>query len=386
MTLSKSHCAVCEYEDLESISEFSSLPRATSDSRPWPSGGKLAVCNRCGAIQKIPDAKWLEETDLIYGNYDIYHQSAGCEQLIFLENGGAAPRSKRLVDHIIKRLQPPDRGKILDVGCGNGATLGNFSRALPNWALYGSELSDATLSSLRRIHNFTQLFVGPLSNIKDRFSIISFIHTLEHIHTPREALAAAAVLLEERGTLFVEVPDVETSPFDLLVADHLLHFSRATLGYLATRSGLRPLEISNELIGKEITLLASREVADRQLPSPEHGIRLAKQAVAWLVRVVAQAETAASGETIGIFGTAIAGMALYGALRDRVAFFVDEDMNRVGRDYDGKPVFSIAEAPKNVPVFIAMPPQSAVAVARRCSQAGLRCIVPPNPAHSFHRL
>lgn len=33
---------------------------------------------------------------------------------------------------------------------------------------------------------------------------------------------------------------------------------------------------------------------------------------------------------IGIFGTSVAGIALYGAFRDRVAFLVDEDPLRVG--------------------------------------------------------
>jgi 2-polyprenyl-3-methyl-5-hydroxy-6-metoxy-1,4-benzoquinol methylase len=368
---------VCAKSALDFIPEYAKLPRATSDSRPWRAGGQLAVCTHCGAIQKIPDAKWIDEIGRIYNGYDIYHQSAGSEQLIFAGGGEAEPRSKRLVDYLVREAAVPSAGKLLDIGCGNGAALSNFSKALPGWALHGAELNDSTIASLRTIPGFVALHTGRLDDIDERFSLISLIHTLEHVLAPAERLKEAASLLETNGTLFVEVPNVETSPFDLLVADHLLHFTSATLGLLAGAAGLRALQLGNHLLDKELTLLATPGCADAAALNPQRGVELARKTVAWLGEVFASARSAADKGPLAIFGTAIAGMALYGAFRGSVEFFIDEDPHRIGRKYDGKPVLAPAAAPRDVPILLAFPPASALLVAQKCRTLGLRCILLP---------
>src|SRR5580692_11501909 len=93
-------CAICDSHALEDIPGYTALPRATSDSKPWPRGGTLAVCMQCGAIQHNPNLKWLNEIDQIYANYDIYHQSAGSEHLVFSGDGIAKSRSNRLVEYV----------------------------------------------------------------------------------------------------------------------------------------------------------------------------------------------------------------------------------------------------------------------------------------------
>ena len=50
--------------------------RVTSDTRPWRSGGKLAVCGECGTVVKPLDEMWRIEAGEIYAGYDLYHQSA----------------------------------------------------------------------------------------------------------------------------------------------------------------------------------------------------------------------------------------------------------------------------------------------------------------------
>jgi SAM-dependent methyltransferase len=376
--MSARRCQVCAQRALEIIAEYAKLPRATSDSRPWPPGGQLAVCTHCGGIQKIPDQQWLDEIRQIYNRYDIYHQSAGSEQLLFAADGSAEPRSKHLVDYLMRELRPPATGKLLDIGCGNGAALRSFSQALPGWTLHGAELSDSTIDSLRMIPGFVALHTGRLPEIDDRFSLICLIHTLEHVLSPVERLNEASCLLRPDGVLFVEVPNAEASPFDLLVADHLMHFTSSTLGLLASAAGLRIKKLGNHLIAKELTLIA--EPGDAAVPriGPRQGIELARMTVGWLVEVFTAAQSLADKGPIAIFGTAVAGMALYGALSNSVEFFVDEDPHRVGRQYDGKPIVAPAAVPRDVPVLLAFPPSNAAIVAQKCTAFGLRCVLLPS--------
>jgi SAM-dependent methyltransferase len=372
-------CQICTSDRLQTLPAFAALPRATSDSKPWPSGGSLAVCGACGAIQKLPDAKWTEEAKQIYADYVIYHQSAGSEQLIFDYSGQGRPRSSQLVEHLKRHVALPDHGKLLDIGCGDGATLRSFSATLPDWELYGAELSARTLPELRKIRNFQELYTSDPGRIEQRFALVSLVHTLEHVLSPGRFLTDAAGLLEAGGVLVVEVPDVEASPFDVLVADHVMHFSRATLRYLSERCGLNILALGNLVSSKELTLIATVGERRGKVPAslPAEGAAIAASVVTWIDQVLAMARSVAAAGPIGIFGTAIAGMALYGGLRASVAFFVDEDPSRIGRSFDGKPVLAPTQVPRDVPVLIGLTPERARMVADRCRSFGFRCILPP---------
>jgi SAM-dependent methyltransferase len=369
-------CQICSADALETFDAFRTLPRVTSDSKPWPAGGDLSVCHSCGAIQKLATKKWWAEAADIYRNYEMYHLSQGAEQLVFGDVGAIKPRSERLVEFAVAKSSLPDSGQLIDIGCGNGEALKNFSRVLPDWRLSGAELNDKVLKDLRRLPNFAELYTIPLEQIEERFNFVAMIHSLEHMPAPLKTLAHAIGLTVPGGTLFIEVPDVETSPFDLLVADHLMHFSRASLGELATRAGMSIAMLANDIVPKEITMFGSRGTPMVPPRSPERGRRLARSIVGWLVDVMAQIENLAAKSKIGIFGTSVAGMAFYGAFRDRVAFFVDEDPARIGKSYQGTPVLGPKEA-RSVPVIMALPPERAQRAAERLRATGMRAVCPP---------
>jgi SAM-dependent methyltransferase len=324
------------------------------------------VCQKCGAVQKRPDAIWFDEIDRIYNAYQIYKLSSGSEQVIFDGSGNAQPRSNALVDFVLREAKPLAAGALIDIGCGNGAALTNFSRALPGWSMHGTELSDAPLEALRALPNFGGFYKEPPGKLTKRFDIITMIHALEHMPDPLETLVEAAQLLNPGGRMFVEIPNVETSIFDLLIADHMMHFSPAHLGYLAQRAGLDATILRDDVLPKEITMLASKGAGSRPLPDPKHGAALVRKHVNWLLRLLETArEAAAESKSFGIFGTSISGMWLYGALKDHVAFFVDEDRTRVGNEFDGKPIFSPAEAPAGSTVFLPLHPQTAASIDNR---------------------
>ena len=373
------NCAICGANALEAIEGFAELPRVTSDCKPWPAGGSIYCCEACGAIQKLADAKWFGEIEQIYRDYQIYELSGGSEQVIFSEAGVAAPRSKALVDFIAANAGADRAGKLIDIGCGNGSQLKRLSAVMPRWRLYGSELSDSVGASLRKIPNFVELYTRPTRDIVERFDVVTMFHALEHMPDPLAALRDAAGLLNKGGRLFVEIPNAAVSPFDLLVADHLLHFSPAHLAYLASRTGLLVSILRDDLVPKEITLLADIGGELQARPAPAATMEIVRSNVAWLAATLAEARRAAErARTFGLFGTAISGMWLFGALRDKVSFFVDEDMSRVGNSYDGIPILSPAQAPAGSTVFVPLLPEIARRVAGRHAGADVAYVEPPS--------
>lgn len=374
-----SACQICGSQGLELQSGFTALPRVTSDCKPWPAGGRLAVCRDCGAIQKIPDPHWQDEIRRIYGGYEIYHLSDGAEQVIFTTaSGEASPRSHVLVDFVTKTIRPPVKGKLIDIGCGNGAALAGFSKILPQWELYGNELSDRGLADLRKIPNFAALYTAnDVTAIPGRYDLVTMIHSLEHMPAPLSTLTAATRLLKDRGNVFIEVPDIETSPFDLLVADHLCHFSLDTLRYLASRAGLIATTATTSVLGKEITFIGRSGHDTLPMPDAAAGFRTARATVSWLQSVIDRARALSDQGKFGIFGTSISGMWLYGTLGGRIDFFVDEDRSRIGRSYEGKPILAPQDAPAGSTVYVPLTPAVSEKVVARLASLEARFIAPP---------
>jgi 2-polyprenyl-3-methyl-5-hydroxy-6-metoxy-1,4-benzoquinol methylase len=359
-------CLICSEDCLHVVEGFSALPRVTSDARPFPAGGTLNACSNCGAVQKLPDRSFLDEIDEIYSTYSLYELAGGTEQVVFV-NGSPRRRSEVLVDLLDADVKP---NTVIDVGCGNGAALRTFSQKLPTAKLWGSELSDRTEARLRELPNFQSLFTGSVSDIKLRFDALTMIHVLEHVLAPVQFLSDCAALLETNGSMLVEVPDVDTSPFDLIIADHLTHFSVKTLGHALSRAGLRSSLLTNKILPKEVTAVARRaQVSGNGLICADDGLRLAKNTVRWIASVLAHAREVPTDRPIGIFGTAMAGMWLYGDIKNRVSFFVDEDEAKVGNAVDGLPIVRPADVPRNARVLVPLAPAAANIIAHRWSSA-----------------
>ena len=379
-------CLVCESNNLTIISEFSNLPRVTSDSRRWPSGGQLCVCEACGAAQKLPTETWHAEAKKIYSTYDLWPLAKGREQPIFSVSGESKPRSNLLIEFLLNNYSAEIRGDLLDVGCGTGAALGNFSRALPSWNLFAADLTDRFLPALQRIPLFKELFVGPLENIRRRFDLIAMIHSLEHFPQPYEALCQIRRLLSQNGTLLVAVPNAEVSPFDYLVVDHLVHFGPEQLAHIVQRAGLNINHLRVDVLPKEIGMLAmtASDVSEaRRMPSEiQKTVDQAHSGVQWLSALLRAANESSkkarrSGHRFGIFGTSISGMWLYGAMENEIDFFVDEDIARQGACLEGHPVIAPEDVPNHASVFLALLPDVAMNVKSRLASCLGNWIRPP---------
>lgn len=383
MTANDPVCQICGKGRLREVDGFATLPRITSDCRAHAAGGSLQVCLACGGVQKLPDAQWLREIVGIYAGYEAYYQSGGAEQIVF-DRASGTPR--RRSDVILAKLASdavlPARGRALDVGCGNGATLTAMSAALPDWTFSGYELGEGALPRLARIPRFDTLHTGALNAIGQCFDLVTMIHSLEHFPSPLSALASLLPIVGS-GKLFIEVCNVDENPFDIVVADHLMHFSPATLARLLQRAGFAPVSIATDWVAKEISLLAN--VAE----SPESGATFTaadapatysrmQSYVDWLLRLRDAAMVAAEGDRpFGLFGTSIAATWLAPQLADKVNFFVDEDSNRIGREHLGRPVLHPSAIPQDARVFLALAPGVASMIADRLQTLPCVLVKPP---------
>ncbi len=374
MTTPSPACQVCAEPALREIIAFKKINRVTSDCKPWPAGGQLFMCTACAMVQKQATFAWHEETARIYDDYALYPQGKGAEQSVFDTMGQTtASRSDAIISQMAETISLAENGSLLDIGCGNGAFLAAFARHHKGWQFHGSELDARNLSAIKKIPGFEKLHTGALSLIADKFDLISIIHALEHIENPHQFLAQVGQnLATPESVIVIEVPDWGSNPFDLLIADHLLHFAMPSLVILLGRAGLTTLSIANDWVTKEISLLARQSPGDahrqdRATPDPERTRAELEGQLRWLDHLLAKAKALcdSAANDIGIFGTSIAAAWLYGGIRQRVGFFVDEDPNRVGGSLFGLPILAPADVPQGADVFVPLPNATANRVAHR---------------------
>lgn len=350
---------------------------------------------QCAGVQKPIDDCWNNLVHTIYSQYQIYHQSGGLEQVIFDQNTGSADtRSAALLRKLLTALPIPlpDQGRLLDVGCGNGALLAAFSHQLPAWKLTGTELSDQHRARIEAIRGVEAFIAGPVDDVVGPFDLITLIHVLEHVPQPAAFLALLASKLSHTpagqtpgiANLVIEVPDHTRNPFDLLIADHSAHFTPATLGRVLKQAGFEPILMRDDLVPKELSAGAClthplANLTPETVDSVEAALTFERVSarVAWLQSVAALAERTACDGPLGVFGTSIAGTWLGATLGDRVSFYVDEDTARHGRRFMGRPVMGVNHAPAGVPVLLALPPWLAGDIAKRLAGSGIHWLLPP---------
>jgi len=378
-------CLMCSERLLEPLPEFQAIPRITSDCRSFPAGGRLAVCSACGGVQKYPDDQWLAEIANIYAAYAAYFQADGDEQIILDSRSGTVRRrSDVIIERLIESRRLPPTGKALDIGCGSGVTLSALSRVLPGWKFHGQDLDRRNQSRLAAIAGFDSLFVCTPGDIPGRYDLITLIHALEHFASPRELLQSLLGKLAPGGILLVQVCDTVRNPYDLLIADHLTHFSADTLRLLADNSGFEVETVQSGWVNKELSMIAtgterfSRPPVRSVSENPEHALGRVRTQLRWLAAMAedARREGAASPE-FGIFGTSICATWLTGILEERVSFFVDEDPSRQDKEFMGKPVLAPDKVEPGSRVYMALVPEIASQVGDRLHALPLQFIYPP---------
>ncbi len=369
-------CHICGSAALTPIPGYAAFHRVTSDCKPWPPGGKLTVCRDCGCAEAVLDPTWHEQAKKIYEDYTIYHQSKGVEQRVFDQSSGASSsRSARLLQRLRTEVALPERGRLLDVGCGNGALLRAFSEVTRGWSIAGVEVNDHYRSVVEKIPGVEGLFTGAPEDVPGTFQLISLLHALEHIPSPAKFIGRLWEKLDVGGLLLIQVPDCAQNPFMFMVADHASHFFVPTLTALVESVGYEVLVTANGWIAKEITVVARRSggpMKPRQLKGTPNSLSEVTIRLDWLENQLKAVRSRSRDGAFGLFGTSIAATWLYAELGGDVAFFVDEDPHRIGGTCFGRPIYGPGDTPAGSQVFVALPPVLAMEVKQRLERQGAK--------------
>lgn len=174
----------------------------------------------------------------------------------------------------------PERGRVLEVGCGAGRFLHALRAARPGLELVGMDVSRTALALLER--RCPEVEIRPIEGAalpaaEGEFDAALLMDVLEHVDDPERLVAELHRVLRPGGVLHVHVP-CEGDPRSLWrwlpgqagerglkrrFGGHLQRFRRAGLLALLEQGGFRPLRVRNSLhlLGNAVDLAAFLRLA-----------------------------------------------------------------------------------------------------------------------------
>ena len=139
----------------------------------------------------------------------------------------------------------PAKGRVLDVGCGNGALL--VEMRARGWEVHGTQVS-RNAAAYARDRLGLDVCLGELTDAPyepGSFDVIMLWHVLEHLPRPAAYLARCRELLKPDGVVVIEVPNAGSAASAVSGAwcmnwdppNHLWHFTPDSLSRSLDRAG-----------------------------------------------------------------------------------------------------------------------------------------------------
>ncbi|MDP8257638.1 MAG: methyltransferase domain-containing protein [Candidatus Alcyoniella australis] len=277
---------------------------ATDLLQPDGPGYRVVRCAVCGLMRTDPQVA-PEDRELIYGPDYAPHEQPPL-RLDTMNPLGARLRRidfERTVRHrnvadeglLLKlaarafgltrsgrflRFWFPGKGRrVLDVGCGTGGIAALL--AAVGWQACGIEINERAAQRARErgLDIWSGDFADPQAALPDswleqRFDLLIFHHSLEHMADPLAVLSRARSLLKRHGVIYLALPNAAGPlarafgphwyPLDL--PRHVVHFTPQTLRRTLEVAGFEPTRWHQTLSAR--TIERSLEAArDRRRPS-----------------------------------------------------------------------------------------------------------------------
>lgn len=347
-------CRVCR-SPLGPVAFAAPAPGMTSLSTLLSSKTEVWVCEACGHAQS-PD---LPDVQAFYDHeYKISLQSEDHDQLYERRGDVSVFRTDRQAELVLELDLPPG-AKVLDFGAAKAATLKKVVEARPDIVPHVFDVS-------RDYEAFWQAWIAPDHQAtydlpdrwRGRFDAITAHFVLEHVAEPIPVLKSLRDCLAPGGRLFVTMPDPLGNPGDLLVVDHLNHFTASSVtAALAEASLVRVPHTTDGFRGAHV-IVASRTGEASEGVERDEGVRqvveCARASLGRWERMLAGIDAVdVAGRKVAIYGAGFYGTLIASRLNDKPVCFLDRNPHLAGLTHVGSPVLYPEDCPADVEVLFA---------------------------------
>lgn len=354
-------CNVCHAPISEPIYTSNGHASMTTMLRLYEQPTRVSFCDRCGHLQTD---EIVQPDDYYAHQYSILATTAEEDMLYAVVDGRKVFQVEHRVATLLQKVPVPAKAEVLDFGCAKGAVLERLVRERPDITPYYFEVTQRYLPFWRKLAEPHQWATGRTpSDWRDRFDLVCSFYVLEHVADPVSTLREIAGLIKPGGWLYFLVPNALANTADLIVADHLQHYSEHSLIELLQRVGLQVVEIDDRSHASAYIVVARRSpasLAPRQSPRPVTELRqqYIRMSAFWSElsnRIRGFERSIARDRTASIYGAGFYGNFIASCLGNQrsIACFVDQNPHLQGRTMLGKPIVGLAQLGSHVEVLYA---------------------------------
>ncbi len=363
-------CLVCNSTNVRPLFEtpdgaaFTSAQVATKSEQVT-----ISICDNCSHAQTPP----IENIEEYYSRlYNFQANSIEEEDLYEVRSGKEIYRSEHQAYCVQDRFDLSRNLRVLDYGCAKAKTLKRLVVANPNIIPYVFDVSDTYTHFWNEFVPVANQSVNSLgSNCLGSMDITLSFFALEHTADPRGFVREIASTLRDGGVAHVLVPNMYQNISDLIVADHVNHFSPISLRTLFEEEGFGEVVIDQDS-HRAVFIVNAKRVSGAQKSNdfgevPNYVSQAFEIARKWqsVVEQISIFEALAVGKPAAIFGSGVYGMFVASSLRDKsaVRYFLDSNPFRQGKRILGIPVVSPSAVDADVSyVYVGLNPQIASSV------------------------
>jgi len=150
-----------------------------------------------------------------------------------------------------------NKGKLLDIGCGDGFLL--RMQKENGWDVYGQDINPKAVTNLKKLG--IKCYSCDISRLpyKKYFDVITLFHVLEHIDNPKKFLLKIKSLIKNNGSLIIEVPNINSLEANIFKSGniylgapvHLFQFSEQNLRLLLETNGFNVTSVKYNWISPQ---------------------------------------------------------------------------------------------------------------------------------------
>lgn len=222
------NCAICNINQTSSLFNVSRYNNSFS----------VVKCKNCSLIYINPQPEIKTLLDHYSQTYDYSYMHRNKE----------SKKDKSDVSEITKLK--PQKGRLLDVGCGTGLFLSAARKR--GWEIFGIDVSEKAIKYGISYFRLPLTLEDLLNLASDKkYEVITMRHFLEHTTNPEVYIHKANLLLEEDGILLLELPNIKS--FAAIISKqvwewmsppaHLFFFSSITINLLLKKYNFEILSV-----------------------------------------------------------------------------------------------------------------------------------------------
>jgi ubiquinone/menaquinone biosynthesis C-methylase UbiE len=356
------NCNLCNQPLTEKIYESTNAKSLTSLCTVYEGATQVYFCHQCGHVQSIE----IDNIDEYYDHdYDILVESEEEDQVYEVIDGKVVYRTEHQVETLLHKIPLVPNTKILDYGCAKSSTMRALVNKNPNLQVHLFDVSDRYIPFWKSFLSEQQWATYRMSPTWDGlFDVVTSFFSLEHMAHPQDALRQISRVLKTNGIFYGIVPHLFTNTADMIVVDHVNHFTNVSLRYLLENSGFEVLEI-DETAHRGTLIFTAKKIAmplvDEQLPSvtaiSQVFTTTLNVAQFWQnigTKIKDFEQSVQKTERVVVYGAGFYGAFITSCLQhpEKIAYIVDQNSFLKGRKINGVEVISPIDLPQDIRVIL----------------------------------